>query len=114
MQNGNEFFGIATTQVEIDQRNNSSFTWVVVDPEMVVDGKREIEDGDYLEIYNNMGKVLLSKDIYRDYDSYYNPTHQRQLHQGMAISWAPRGIALDFWLNLFRSGSRARLIKKEK
>lgn len=113
MEVGKEFFGIAIMQPEYDENQNSSFNWLIVDPEMTLRNKREIEDGDFLEIIDNHGRPLLKKQIFRDYDSYYHSIHKRQLHNGMAIKWAPRGIALDFWINLFRNNNRARLIKAE-
>lgn len=110
----NEFFGMTEMKSELDEDNNSCFDWKVTNPEMTVRGTREIEDGDYLEVMDNLGTPLLRKRIYRDYNTYYNKEHRRQLHQGMAIKWAPKGIALDFWINLFANHYRARLIKSDE
>lgn len=109
-----EFFGVTSVKPEYDEYHNSQFNWVVLNPEMSAKGEREIEDGDFLEIFDNLGNHLLKKTITRDYKSYYNSQYQRQLHNGMAIKWAPEGIALDYWISIFNRGSRARLLKKGK
>ena len=106
-----EFFGLAVMLPVQDENNNASFNWVVVNPELTVKNQREIEDGDFLELFDNYGRPLLRKQIYRDYDSYYNHQHRRQLHQGVAIKWAPKGIALDYWMGMFSNQTRARLVK---
>lgn len=111
MEISNEFFGVTVVKSEYDENHNSVFNWVIVNPEITVKNERQIEDGDYLEVFDNLGNYLLRKNIYRDHDSYYNSQHQRQLHNGMAIKWAPKGIALDYWINIFNRGNRARLIK---
>lgn len=113
MTTQNEFFGVTVMKPEYDENQNASFTWLIVNPELSVRNSRTIEDGDYLEITDNLGRPLLKKQIFRDYDSYYNSQHNRQLHNGMAIAWAPKGIALDLWLNLFKNNNRARLVKPE-
>jgi len=113
MNNENEFFGLTVMRPELEdtEEHNTSFNWVILNPELTNKNHREIEDGDYLEVSDNVGRMLLQKHIYRDYDTYYNDQHRRQLHNGMAIKWAPRGIALDYWITMFTNGHRARLVK---
>jgi len=113
MRHRNEFFGQATYDIIQDHDNNSKISWVIKNPELTLGHTRQIDEGDYLEIVDNFGNLKLQKVIYHDTESYYNPTHRRQLYNGACIAWAPRGVALDYWIGLFNNRFRAKLIKAE-
>lgn len=111
MRNRNEFHGIATYEIIPDNNMNGQLNWIIKNPEMTVGNTSQIEDGDYLQIFDNMGNIKLQKTIYRDTDSYYNPNLNKQLYNGINIAWAAKGIAMDFWFNVFNSNFRAAIIK---
>jgi hypothetical protein len=108
-----EFFGFLDKEAIQDDNHNSLIDWRVTDHTLTVNKTREIEDGDYLEVYDSLGRLKLSKIIYRDYDSFYSETHQRQLYAGMAVAWVPEGISLDFWISLFNNNYRAKIVKEK-
>lgn len=113
--NKNEFFGILALKFIRDDNNPNSeyIDWSVVDPEKTVNREREIEDGDFLQVFDDSGRMLMNKYIYRDYDSLYDHRHGMQLYNGMRVSWIPKGIDTGYWKTLFSNQNRARLVKAE-
>lgn len=91
--------------------NSELIDWVVVDNTKTVDKVREIEDGDFLQVFNTNGQIMLNKVIERDYDSLYNPRYNKQIYNGMAVKWLPYGIDTGYWSRLFANNYRAKIIK---
>lgn len=85
--------------------------WVLRDDTKINQNVWEIDDGDYLEVYDNMGKICFSKRIVRDLDSHYNRGLKKQIYRGTTVSWLPEGVDAGFWFSLFNNRYRARLIK---
>lgn len=108
-----EFFGQLIMKIVRDDNNSKHelIDWVIVDMGKTLDREREIEDGDFLQVFDGGGNPVLSKKIFRDYKALYNPTYRKQIYNGMNIAWAPRGIDTGYWANLFRNQQRARLLK---
>jgi len=115
MEYEEEFFGKLILKVVRDDKNpNKEYVnWVVVDTEKTVDREREIEDGDFLQVFDGSGRLMLNKIIYRDYDSLYDHRHGMQLYNGMRVGWLPTGIDTGFWKSLFLDQARARLLKRD-
>lgn len=113
MEYENEFFGKLVLKVVRDENNARSeyVDWAVVDPDKTVNRERKIEDGDFLQVFDGSGRLLLNKTIYRDYDTLYDHRHGMQLYEGMRVSWLPKGIDTGFWRNQFNNQARARLLK---
>jgi hypothetical protein len=109
-----EFYGYLSRDIKSDENKNGVIDWVVANTDLENKYVEEIEDGDFLEVYDSNGKLLLSKIIYRDYDTFYNKEYKRQLYRGMAVRWVPEEIALDYWINLFNNNYRARIFKEKK
>lgn len=109
-----EFFGYLNRVIKPDENHNGAVDWVVTNYDEIKEYTEEIEDGDFLEVYDTGGRVQLSKIIYRDYDTFYNKEHRRQLYKGMAVCWVPEEVSLDYWLSLFNNSYRARIIKEVK
>ena len=107
-----EFFGHLNRTIESDDYGNGVVNWVITNHDLVVNNTKEIEDGDFLEVYDSMGQVKLSKIIYRDHETFYNKSHRRQLYNGMSVSWVPEKVSMDYWLSLFNNNYRARIIKE--
>lgn len=108
-----EFFGnLELKTIKNEQNFRDEFVdWVIVDSTLTNNKYREIEDGDWLEVYNTNGQLMLSKNITRDYDTYYNPTYKKQMYGGMAVKWLPKGIDVGYWTRLFSNNCRARIVK---
>ena len=111
---GKEFFG--NLQL-VPVKNPITFQdecvdWMVVDSTRTLDRSREIEDGDFLQVFDSSGKMLLNKVITRDYKSHYNLRHKRQLYNGMPVKWLAAGIDAGYWVKLFVNRHRARIVKK--
>ena len=73
----------------------------------------EIEEGDFLEVFDDSGRKVLQKTIERNYDSFYNTGLKRQIYNGTTVAWLPHGIDTGYWFKLFGNGFRARLVKHE-
>lgn len=108
-----EFFGQLIMRVLRDPNNskNELIDWVIVDTQKTVDREREIDDGDFLQVFDGSGNPILSKRIFRDHETLYNPTYRKQIYNGINVAWVPRGIDTGYWVNLFRNQQRARLVK---
>ena len=107
-----DFYGLLDRHLIEDENRNSLVDWRVTDHSLTVNKTREIEDGDFLEVYDAMGRIVLSKIIYRDYDSFYNENHNKQLYKGMSMAWIPEGVSLDYWISLFNNSYRAKVVKE--
>lgn len=108
-----EFFGHLNRVVEADDNQNGVINWVITNHDMTNNNTKEIEDGDFLEVYDSSGRVQLSKIIYRDHETFFNKIHQRQLYNGMAVKWVPEDVSLNYWISLFNNNYRARIIKED-
>lgn len=111
-----EFFGkLEIKLVNTDktrQTHNELIDWVIVNPDSTRNREREIEDGDFLQVFDSNGNVVLNKVITRDYKTLYNQRYGKQLYNGMAVRWLPLGVDTGYWSNLFFSSHRARIVKQ--
>jgi len=116
MEYEEEFFGKLVLKVVRDNNNSNReyVDWVIVDPQLTVNKEREIEDGDFLQVFDSSGRLMINKKIYRDYESLYDVRHGMQLYNGMRVSWLPKGIDTGFWRNRFAEQCRARLVKLKR
>lgn len=87
--------------------------WVVRDDSKINNNVWPIEDGDLLEVYDNMGRLVFSKYIIEDYDSHYNVGLKKQIYRGTTVEWLPFGVDAGFWFSLFGNRYRARLVKND-
>lgn len=104
-----EFFGRLAQEPE-----NKTVKWVVRDDTKVNHNVRDIEDGDFLEVYDDMGRTVFSKHIIEDYDSHYNMRYKKQIFKGTPVKWLPYGVDAGFWSNMFGNRFRARVVKQEQ
>jgi len=88
-------------------------SWGIRDDRKINKNEWMVEDGDFLEVYDNSGRILFSKHIIEDYDSHYNPSLKRQVYRGTTVGWLPHGVDAGFWFNMFNNRFRARLVKKD-
>ena len=112
--NGEEFYGKLEMKVINNERTFKSelIDWIIVDPTKTIDKVREI--GDFLQVFNTNGEVMLNKVITRDFNSLYNPRYGKQIYNGMAVKWLPAGIDTGYWSKLFYNNYRARIVKSAK
>lgn len=108
-----EFFGkLEMDVIKNKQTFRSEFIdWVVVNPDQTVNRFREIEDGDFLQVFDPMGRLILNKRITRDYNAYFNRRYGKQIYKGFSVKWLPYGIDAGYWYNLFANNHRARIVK---
>lgn len=87
--------------------------WAVVDQtqQNIHKNKEFIQDGDFLEVYDTSGRIILSKTITEDYDTFYDTMHKCQLMGGIEIAWAPKGVDIGYWDSLFNNRYRAKLTR---
>lgn len=111
-----EFFGKLDLDLIRDKQTFRSelVDWVVINPDQTINRMRNIEDGDFLQVFDSNGRMLLNKQITRDYDSLYNPAYKKQMYKGMSVKWLPYGIDTGYWYNMFINNHRARLVKNIK
>ena len=85
--------------------------WVVKDDTKINQNTQHIEDGDYLEAYDDMGRTVFAKQIIEDDDSYYSVALKKQIYNGTTVEWLPFGVDAGYWCRLFNNGYRAKLVK---
>jgi len=115
-----EFHGQLTMNVEGENsyhRGNLSKSigkvrWQLRDDSKINQNTWPIEEGDHLEVYDNMGRLALSKYIIEDYDSHYHTGLKKQIVHGTTVEWLPYGVDAGFWFTIFNNRYRAKLVKK--
>jgi len=118
----NEFYGNLTMGVVGDNeyingnqtKVSSKVRWIVRDESKINQNVREIEEGDFLEVYDGMSRTVFSKNIIKDFDSFYNVALKKQIYKGTTVEWIPYGVDAGFWFNMFAGRYRARLVKHEQ
>ena len=109
-----EFYGYLIKRVVTTDDGNELISWRIHNPELTRNNEYEIDDGDYLQVFDRLGKLYFSKIVYRDYDSLYNPRWKKQIYNGMSVEWLPEGVSTDYWFSLFNANNRAMVVKEEK
>jgi hypothetical protein len=108
-----EFFGKLDFDLIKDEKTfrPEVIDWIVINPDQSTNRVRRIEDGDFLQVFDPNGRILLNKKITRDYKALFNVRYGKQMYNGMCFKWLPYGIDVNYWYSMFINNHRARIVK---